>query len=100
VFIPKFINSLYKCKPTGTVGAEQLLLDTHSLKTVLLDLPSIGSKVNRKAPARCVFVFLTYDVESCMYRLTVFKCIYVYIYTLILIYNGNSIIYILFYTDI
>lgn len=54
VFIPKFVNSLYKCKPIGTVGAEQLLLDTHSLKTVLLDLPSIGSKVNRKAPARLV----------------------------------------------
>ena len=35
----------------STVGAEQLLLDTHSLKTVLLDLPSIGSAVSRKAPA-------------------------------------------------
>ncbi|XP_064648939.1 vacuolar protein sorting-associated protein 53 homolog isoform X2 [Lineus longissimus] len=50
-FIPKFINSLYKCKPISTVGAEQLLLDTHSLKTVLLDLPSLGSQVPRKAPA-------------------------------------------------
>lgn len=29
----------------------QLLLDTHSLKTVLLDLPSIGCQVLRKAPA-------------------------------------------------
>ncbi|CAF92491.1 unnamed protein product, partial [Tetraodon nigroviridis] len=28
-----------------------LLLDTHSLKTVLLDMPSIGSQVLRKAPA-------------------------------------------------
>ena len=35
----------------STVGAEQLLLDAHSLKTVLLDLPSIGSAVSRKAPA-------------------------------------------------
>lgn len=31
--------------------ALQLLLDTHSLKMVLLDLPSIGSQVVRKAPA-------------------------------------------------
>uniref|UniRef100_H2LWK3 Vacuolar protein sorting-associated protein 53 homolog n=1 Tax=Oryzias latipes TaxID=8090 RepID=H2LWK3_ORYLA len=38
-------------KPISMVGAEQLLLDTHSLKTVLLDLPSIGSQVLRKAPA-------------------------------------------------
>ncbi|KAM9320711.1 vacuolar protein sorting-associated protein 53 homolog [Gastrophryne carolinensis] len=50
-FIPKFINHLFKCKPISMVGAEQLLLDTHSLKTVLLDLPSIGSQVIRKAPA-------------------------------------------------
>ncbi|XP_075153526.1 vacuolar protein sorting 53 [Haematobia irritans] len=56
VFIPKFINVLYKCKLTSSdgsnnvLGCEQLLLDTHSLKTALLDLPSIGSSVNRKAP--------------------------------------------------
>uniref|UniRef100_A0A8C1T4Q8 Vacuolar protein sorting-associated protein 53 homolog n=1 Tax=Cyprinus carpio TaxID=7962 RepID=A0A8C1T4Q8_CYPCA len=31
--------------------SQSLLLDTHSLKTVLLDLPSIGSQVVRKAPA-------------------------------------------------
>uniref|UniRef100_A0A3Q4BA11 Vacuolar protein sorting-associated protein 53 homolog n=1 Tax=Mola mola TaxID=94237 RepID=A0A3Q4BA11_MOLML len=50
-FIPKFINYLFRCKPISMVGAEQLLLDTHSLKMVLLDLPSIGSQVLRKAPA-------------------------------------------------
>lgn len=66
-FIPKYINNLFKCRPTQQVpssssvvnymdgqnvlGCEQLLLDTHSLKTVLLDLPSINSQVNRKAPA-------------------------------------------------
>uniref|UniRef100_W8B2G8 Vacuolar protein sorting-associated protein 53 homolog n=1 Tax=Ceratitis capitata TaxID=7213 RepID=W8B2G8_CERCA len=55
-FIPKYINVLYKCKLTlsdgsnNVLGCEQLLLDTHSLKTALLDLPSIGSSVNRKAP--------------------------------------------------
>lgn len=36
---------------SNVLGCEQLLLDTHSLKTVLLDLPSINSQVNRKAPA-------------------------------------------------
>ncbi|GAB6030212.1 Vacuolar protein sorting-associated protein 53 [Chamberlinius hualienensis] len=49
-FIPKFITHIFKCKPISTVGAEQLLLDTHMLKTVLLDLPSVGSKVMRKPP--------------------------------------------------
>nr|XP_018910768.1 PREDICTED: vacuolar protein sorting-associated protein 53 homolog [Bemisia tabaci] len=57
-FIPKFIQFLYKCKPMSTVGAEQLLLDTHMLKTVLLDLPSIGSQINRKAPASYTKVVL------------------------------------------
>lgn len=51
VFIQKFINCLFRCKPVSTVGAEQLLLDTHSLKTVLQDLPMLGSQVQRKAPA-------------------------------------------------
>lgn len=49
-FIPKFIQSIYKCKPLSTIGAEQLLLDTHMLKTFLLDLPSLGSQTSRKAP--------------------------------------------------
>lgn len=49
-FIPKFITHIFKCKPISTVGAEQLLLDAHMLKTVLLDLPSVGSKIMRKAP--------------------------------------------------
>ncbi|XP_060532808.1 vacuolar protein sorting-associated protein 53 homolog isoform X2 [Cylas formicarius] len=50
-FIPKFIQIIYKCKPINTEGAEQLLLDTHMLKTVLLNLPSIASAINRQAPA-------------------------------------------------
>ena len=58
-FIPKFISYIVKCKPlisvvgneVRTFGAEQLLLDTHSLKTILMDLPSIGSQVMRKPPA-------------------------------------------------
>ncbi|XP_005102675.1 vacuolar protein sorting-associated protein 53 homolog [Aplysia californica] len=50
-FIPKFVGTLYKCRPSNTVAAEQLLLDTHSLKTALLELPSLGSQMSRKAPA-------------------------------------------------
>lgn len=50
-FIPKFIQNIYKCKPISTVGSEQLLLDTHMLKTILLELPSLGSQVKRPAPA-------------------------------------------------
>uniref|UniRef100_T1IEK0 Vacuolar protein sorting-associated protein 53 homolog n=1 Tax=Rhodnius prolixus TaxID=13249 RepID=T1IEK0_RHOPR len=49
-FIPKFIQSIFKCKPLSAAGAEQLLLDAHMLKTILLGLPLVGSKVNREAP--------------------------------------------------
>ncbi|CAG9134202.1 unnamed protein product [Plutella xylostella] len=49
-FIPKFIQNIYKCKPISTVGSEQLLLDTHMLKTALLEAPSFGSEVKRQAP--------------------------------------------------
>uniref|UniRef100_A0A1B6MRN2 Vacuolar protein sorting-associated protein 53 homolog n=1 Tax=Graphocephala atropunctata TaxID=36148 RepID=A0A1B6MRN2_9HEMI len=49
-FIPKFTQNLYKCKPMSTIGAEQLLLDTLALKTVLLQLPSIGSQVTPRTP--------------------------------------------------
>ena len=41
---------MYKCKPVGTVGAEQLLLDTHSIKTCLLELPSIVDTGHVKLP--------------------------------------------------
>lgn len=49
-FIRRFIAGVYKCKPIGTEGAEQLLLDTHTLKTVLLALPTAGSEVGRPPP--------------------------------------------------
>lgn len=49
-FIAKLIQQLFKCKPLNAVGAEQLLLDVHMLKTALLDLPSTGYQIQRKAP--------------------------------------------------
>jgi len=49
-FIPKFINNLFKCKPLSQGAAEQLLLDTHTLKKVLLELPCWESSV-KTAPA-------------------------------------------------
>lgn len=57
-FIVKLVQQLYKCKPLNTVGAEQLLLDVHMLKTALLDLPSTGYQIQRKAPATYTKVFV------------------------------------------
>uniref|UniRef100_A0A5S6QT54 Vacuolar protein sorting-associated protein 53 homolog n=1 Tax=Trichuris muris TaxID=70415 RepID=A0A5S6QT54_TRIMR len=49
-FIPKFIGCLFRCKSVSITGAEQLLLDTHSLKTELVNLPVVGSIAGRKPP--------------------------------------------------
>ena len=49
-FIPKYIGHLFKCKSLSQGGAEQLLLDTHTLKKVLIELPCWESSV-KTAPA-------------------------------------------------
>ncbi|KAI1717145.1 vacuolar protein sorting-associated protein 53 like protein [Ditylenchus destructor] len=61
--VNKFLGSLFRCKPisfTGTTvagqnkksknGCVQLLLDTHALKSFLLNMPSIESSVVTKPP--------------------------------------------------
>lgn len=42
---PKLIGNLFKCKNLSRGGAEQLLLDTHTMKKALLDLPIHESTV-------------------------------------------------------
>lgn len=49
--VNKFLGSIFKCKPLTVAATEQLLLDTHSLKTFLLNLPSVGSSVVVKPPS-------------------------------------------------
>ncbi|ETN79872.1 Vps53-like protein [Necator americanus] len=50
----KFVGALFRCKPISTHGAEQLLLDTHSLKSFLLQMPSIDSAIAAKPPTAYV----------------------------------------------
>eukprot|EP00800_Vazella_pourtalesii_P019401 TRINITY_DN6566_c0_g1_i1.p1 TRINITY_DN6566_c0_g1~~TRINITY_DN6566_c0_g1_i1.p1 ORF type:complete len:652 (-),score=146.06 TRINITY_DN6566_c0_g1_i1:61-2016(-) len=49
-FIPNLISSTQKCKPISAIAVEQLMIDALTLKTTLLELPSIGQQV-KKAPA-------------------------------------------------
>lgn len=48
--VNKFLGALFRCKPISVTGAEQLLLDTHALKTFLLAMPSVESSVVTKPP--------------------------------------------------
>ncbi|KAF2353495.1 Vps53-like N-terminal [Trinorchestia longiramus] len=41
---------VYRCRPINSVGCEQLLLDCHALKAVLLHMPVLASKVMRDPP--------------------------------------------------
>ena len=49
-FCAKFILYLYKCKPLSHGGAEQLLLDSHTLKKLLIDLPQHKVNITNKIP--------------------------------------------------
>lgn len=39
-FLPKYFHSITQCKLIGDYGSQQLLLDTHALKTIFLQIPS------------------------------------------------------------
>ncbi|KAI3965583.1 hypothetical protein MKX01_010540 [Papaver californicum] len=39
---PRFYLNIYKCKHILETGAQQMLLDTQAVKTILLDIPSLG----------------------------------------------------------
>jgi hypothetical protein len=54
-----FMKSIYTCKPISEIGAEQMLLDSHSLKKILLDLPNMGAE--EKQAASSVYVRGTVD---------------------------------------
>lgn len=41
---PRFYLNIYKCKHISETGAQQMLLDTHAVKTILLEVPSIGGQ--------------------------------------------------------
>lgn len=45
LFTHKYITNLFRCKLLSQGGAEQLLLDTHTLKRFLVDLPCYDSDI-------------------------------------------------------
>lgn len=43
---PRFYLNIFKCKQISETGAQQMLLDTQAVKTILLDVPSLGKKTS------------------------------------------------------
>lgn len=43
---PRFYLNIFKCKQISETGAQQMLLDTQAVKTILLEIPSLGKQVS------------------------------------------------------
>lgn len=41
---PRFYLNIYKCRHISETGAQQMLLDTQAVKTILLDIPALGKQ--------------------------------------------------------
>ncbi|KAI3470444.1 hypothetical protein Pfo_027107 [Paulownia fortunei] len=46
---PRFYLNIFKCKHISETGAQQMLLDTQAVKTILLDIPSLGKQKSAAA---------------------------------------------------
>lgn len=42
-FLPRYVEAIYRCKKVGEYGGQQLLLDAHAIKSILLSAPTMGS---------------------------------------------------------
>lgn len=46
---PRFYLNIFKCKHISETGAQQMLLDTQAVKTILLEIPSLGRQTSGAA---------------------------------------------------
>ncbi|EXC35019.1 hypothetical protein L484_017720 [Morus notabilis] len=46
---PRFYANIFKCKQISETGAQQMLLDTQAVKTILLEIPSLGRQTSGAA---------------------------------------------------
>uniref|UniRef100_A0A803QIK0 Vps53 N-terminal domain-containing protein n=1 Tax=Cannabis sativa TaxID=3483 RepID=A0A803QIK0_CANSA len=46
---PRFYANIFKCKQISETGAQQMLLDTQAVKTILLEIPTLGRQTSGAA---------------------------------------------------
>ncbi|CAI0380650.1 unnamed protein product [Linum tenue] len=46
---PRFYTNIFKCKQISETGAQQMLLDTQAVKTILLEIPMLGQQMSSAA---------------------------------------------------
>ncbi|KAF9114222.1 Vacuolar protein sorting-associated protein 53 [Mortierella sp. AM989] len=53
-FVSRFAINLTRCKPISEIGAEQMLLDTQAVKSLLLEIPNLGLETAAPVPTSFV----------------------------------------------
>ncbi|KAF9326080.1 Vacuolar protein sorting-associated protein 53 [Podila minutissima] len=53
-FVSRFAVNLTRCKPISEIGAEQMLLDTQAVKSLLIDIPNLGLETTAPVPTSFV----------------------------------------------
>ncbi|ORX61759.1 hypothetical protein DM01DRAFT_1380582 [Hesseltinella vesiculosa] len=51
ILLSKYFTTVFRCRVISEIGAEQMLLDTQSIKTLLLDLPTMTAQEVATTPA-------------------------------------------------
>ncbi|KAG0212026.1 Vacuolar protein sorting-associated protein 53 [Mortierella sp. NVP41] len=53
-FVSRFAANLTRCKPISEIGAEQMLLDTQAVKSLLVEIPNLGLETTVAVPTSFV----------------------------------------------
>ncbi|KAF9172950.1 Vacuolar protein sorting-associated protein 53 [Mortierella sp. AD011] len=53
-FVSRFAINLTRCKPISEIGAEQMLLDTQAVKSLLIEIPNLGLETAVPVPTSFV----------------------------------------------
>ncbi|KAG0305385.1 Vacuolar protein sorting-associated protein 53 [Dissophora globulifera] len=53
-FVSRFAVNLTRCKPISEIGAEQMLLDTQAVKSLLLEIHNMGAEISAPVPTSFV----------------------------------------------
>ncbi|KAL7592539.1 hypothetical protein Lser_V15G31723 [Lactuca serriola] len=61
---PRFYLNIFKCKQISETGAQQMLLDTQAVKTILLDIPSLGKQQQASGAAAGYSKFVSREMSK------------------------------------
>ncbi|CAH1435177.1 unnamed protein product [Lactuca virosa] len=61
---PRFYLNIFKCKQISETGAQQMLLDTQAVKTILLDIPSLGKQQQASGAAASYSKFVSREMSK------------------------------------